>query len=331
MIDLRSDTVTRPTAAMYAAMAAAELGDDGREGDPTTRRLEQMAAARTGKEDALFVVSGTMGNLVALAAHDVGRLVVEASAHLVMHEQASLALARMEPCLIAGERGVMDLESLGAACRAGPAVIALENTHNHASGAVLPVEHLRAVRTTCEEASIHLDGARLFNAAVALGVDVAAICEPVDSVTFCLSKGLSAPVGALVCGTRDFIDRARRCRQAVGGTLRQSGVVAAAGIVALETMVERLAEDHARAQRLARGFDPDGHVDTNIVRLDVSGTAMSAPEWRHALADRAMAVNSYGEHEIRMVTHRHVGDDDVERVIEAVEAISYARRKPMLR
>ncbi|MGE0881797.1 MAG: GntG family PLP-dependent aldolase [Acidimicrobiia bacterium] len=329
MIDLRSDTVTLPTETMYASMASAELGDDGREGDPTVRHLEALAAERTGKQAGLFLASGTMANLVALLAHGErgADLVLEATSHLVVHEHRSVALAGLAPRLVPGRDGALDLDGLRRALAPGavarpvaPAVVVVENTHNEASGAASSLEHLDAVSRLARDAGarLHLDGARLFNAAVAIGAPASAIAAPFDSVAFCLSKGLSAPVGSVLCGSEAFVERARSFRHAVGGTMRQAGVVAAAGVVALETMIDRLADDHARARTMADrlraldiGLGIPERVDTNIVRIDVSGTGITASIWRELLAERDVRVNAYGDDQLRIVTHRHIDDTAV--------------------
>jgi threonine aldolase len=332
-IDLRSDTVTLPTDAMLDAMHRARLGDDGREGDPTVGRLEALAAQRTGKEAGLFVVSGTMGNLVALLAHTGrgGEVLCEAGSHILRSEMGGVAgLAGLFHRGVAGTRGAMDVEALSEAIapallpnRLATALIAMETTHNDAGGAVLPLAHMQAVHALgrAHGVPVHVDGARLFNAAVRLGVDAAAIAAHCDSVTFCISKGLSAPVGAVLTGSRDFIAQARAYRRMVGGNLRQGGVIAAAGIVALETMVARLADDHASARRLAEGLhriDPalvdPARVETNIVQLD---TGRPAAALVAALKERGVLAGLWSKHVIRMVTHRHVDAASIDAAVAA--------------
>ncbi|MBI4571377.1 MAG: low-specificity L-threonine aldolase, partial [Chloroflexi bacterium] len=265
-IDLRSDTLTHPTPAMREAMAKAEVGDDVFGEDPTVRRLEQMAAERMGKEAAVFVASGTMGNLVSLLAH-CGRgdeAIVGSEAHVLHYEAGGvpgLGGVQLRPVRNDGH-GMIDLDELEATIRLEnvhfprTSAVCLENTHNRCGGGVLTAEETAAVARIARRhgVAVHLDGARIFNAAVALGVAPSELAAQADSVTFCLSKGLSAPVGSLVCGSAEFVQRARRMRKMVGGGMRQAGVIAAAGIVALETMVDRLAEDHEHAQLLARGL-----------------------------------------------------------------------------
>ena len=336
-IDLRSDTVTLPTEAMLDAMRNAKLGDDSRDGDPTVQALEALAARRTGKDAALFLPSGTMANLVALLAHAQGRggtALLEAHAHILNSEMGGIAaVAGLLPVPIAGSRGAMDLESLRAAMKSQltrnamhTAVLCMETTHNHAGGTVLPLEHMAAVHAAAREHRIpvHTDGARLFNAAVALGVDAERIARHTDSVAFCISKGLSAPVGSLLAGGTGFVERARAFRRMVGGNMRQAGMLAAAGIVALEQMVERLADDHARARELATGLHRlDAtlvdlqSVETNIVRVDVAASGRDAAYWSEQLAHRGVRVSPAGAHVLRFVTHRHIGADDVERVAAA--------------
>jgi threonine aldolase len=318
VIDLRSDTVTLPTDAMLDAMRRARLGDDGRESDPTVGRLEALAAERTGKEAGLFLVSGTMGNLVALLA-DTGRggeVLCDAGSHILRSEMGGIAgLAGLFHRGIAGTRGTMDFEALGEAIapallpnRLATALIAMETTHNDAGGAVLPLAHMQAVHALgrAHGVSVHLDGARLFNAAVSLGVDAAAIAAHCDSVTFCISKGLSAPVGAVLAGSGAFIARARAYRRMVGGNLRQGGVVAAAGIVALEAMVARLADDHAMARRLAAGLD----------RI-APALARPAADLVAALGTRDVRAGVWSKHVIRMVKHRHIDAAAVDETIAA--------------
>lgn len=339
-IDLRSDTVTRPTQAMQEAMRSAELGDDGREGDPTVRRLEELAAARMGKEAALYMPSGTMTNLCSLLTHTSRgtEVFLERTAHIISYENSGISLLGglfYRP--IMGTRGQMDLTALEFAFESGlaskrlaPALVCMETTHNTAGGAVLPLEHMAGVQRIARAngANVHLDGARIFNAAVALGVDAAKIAAHADSVCFCVSKGLSAPVGSLLCGTRAFIDRARHFRRMLGGAMRQSGIVAAAGIVALESMVDRLRDDHEHARQLAQGFhaiDPSlvdaASIETNIVRVDIAGSGRSAQQWVKDLEAEGIATSDYGRSQLRFVTHRHIGPAEVEQAVAAVRRV----------
>lgn len=345
-VDFRSDTVTEPTEAMRRAMYEAEVGDAARGDDPTVNRLEAEAAAMLGKEAALLVPSGTMGNLVALLTwvRRGEEVIADWRAHVVMSEAGGLggvvgAMVRT----IATEDGILRPEQIEAAIRA-PSVLAprtalvcVENTHNFAGGTVWTVAQLRAAAEVAHRHGIpvHMDGARIFNAAVALGVPAARLAEPVDSVMFCLSKGLSAPVGSLLVGSRDFIEEARRRRQMVGGAMRQAGVIAAAGLVALRTMVDRLAEDHARARMLAErladvsGVRVNPPPVTNMVMVDVSGTGMTAAQFARALAEEhnvwALPV---APGVLRFVTHRHVDDADVEKAAAAIRAVALSRAAP---
>lgn len=330
MIDLRSDTVTHPTSAMLEAMREATFGDDSREGDPTVQRLEAMAAARTGKEAGAFMPSGTMTNLVAMLAHGSrgGEVLLEEGSHTLNAELGGIAgVAGLFYRGIPGRRGAMDLDRLHESIRAttrfhmGTALIWLENTHNRAGGAVLPIAHMEAVHRLGREHGIpvHLDGARLFNAAIALGVNSTDIARHADSACFCVSKGLSAPVGSILCGSREFIERARSCRRMVGGNMRQAGPLAAAGIVALETMVDRLAEDHRTAKRLAEALngidarlcDPRD-VQTNLVRVDTSASGRRAAQWSADLEAKGLRVSPADTHALRFVTHRHVTPADAD-------------------
>jgi len=334
MIDLRSDTLTQPTAPMLEAMRNATLGDDSRDGDQTVQRLEAMAAARTGKEAGAFMPSGTMTNLVAMLAHGNrgGEVLLETGSHTLNAELGGVAsVAGLFYRGIPGQRGAMDLDCLHDCIRPmtrhnmGTALIWLENTHNRAGGAVLPLAHMEAVRRLARENGIpvHLDGARLFNAAIALGVNSADIARHADTVCFCVSKGLSAPVGSILCGDREFIERARSYRRMVGGNLRQAGPLAAAGIVALETMVDRLAEDHGSAKRLAQALhridaglcDPQD-VETNLVRVDTSASGRRAALWSADLEAKGLRVSPADIHILRFVTHRHVTVADVDTAAE---------------
>lgn len=344
MIDLRTDTVTQPTAAMLAAMQQATQGDDSRDGDPTVMRLEALAAERTGKAAGLYMPSGTMTNLVAVLAHTsrAGEVLLERGAHMLNTELGGLsAVAGVYYKAIPGTRGAMDEDLLREAVRPmtrnnfGTALICMETTHNGAGGAVLPLAHMQRVHALARERGIpvHTDGARLFNAAAALGVPAADIARHTDSVCFCVSKGLSAPVGSVLCGSRDFIERARAFRRMVGGNMRQAGSIAAAGIVALETMIDRLKDDHAIAKKLAAGFheidasltDPDG-VETNIVRVNVGHTGRSAAQWAEDFRAHGIAVSPADPRSLRFVTHRHIGDAEVDAAIAACAGI---RRKSL--
>jgi threonine aldolase len=338
VVDLRSDTLTVPTPAMREAMARAEVGDDVWEEDPTVQRLEAQAAALTGKEAGLFVASGTMGNLVSVAAQTRPgqEIILDADCHIFNYEVAgSAVISNVQTRPVTTERGFLTASQVGDAIRPAnihvPAtgLVCIENSHNRHGGTVCTPEDIRAVAAVAHRAGVpvHLDGARIFNAAVALGRPVGDFAASVDSVTFCLSKGLGAPVGSVVCGSRDFVARARRVRKMIGGGMRQVGVLAAAGLVALEQMIERLAEDHANARRLAQGLDrlPGlsvdlGRVQTNIVMVAVR-RAGGARELVEGCAARKVRVHAIGPAAIRCVTHKDVDAQDVDRALSAFAEI----------
>lgn len=339
-IDLRSDTLTRPTPAMRRAMADAEVGDDVFGEDPTVRRLEAEAARRMGKDAALFVPSGTMANLVALLTH-CGRgdeAILGDQSHVFYYEQGgSAALGGIHPRILPNAAdGTLDPEAVEAAVRPDDPhfprsrLVVLENTHNRCSGAPLEAAYVRRVAEAARRNGLrlHVDGARIFNAAVALGCPPAELADPADSVSFCLSKGLGAPAGSLLCGGTDFIARARRNRKLVGGGMRQAGVLAAAGRVALEEMTERLVEDHRNAARLAEGLDGLEGLGvlpaarrTNIVYADIRPDGLSAADVCAALAERGVRVLPVGPRRIRAVTHYHVTAGDADRAVEAFDAV----------
>jgi threonine aldolase len=339
VIDLRSDTVTLPTPAMREAMYRAEVGDDVFGEDPTINRLEAMATERMGKEAALFVVSGTMANLVSLLTH-CGRgheMIVGDLAHTFLYEQGgSAALGGIHAHTLRNQPdGTLDLGEIEGAIRADNVhfprtrLICLENTHNRCGGMPLTPEYADAVGELAQRhgLAVYLDGARVFNAAVALGVDARELTRSVDTVSFCLSKGLCAPVGSLVCGTRDFIAEARRNRKIVGGGMRQAGIIAAAGIVALEQMVDRLAEDHENARRLAFGLaeipglsiDPV-QVQTNLVYVDLVAERPTPAELATRLGAEGVKVLALGSR-VRLVTHHGVDATDIDRALEAIRQI----------
>ncbi len=333
-IDMRSDTITRPTAAMRKAMADAEVGDDVFKEDPTVNRLEKMAAQRVGKPAALLVGSGTMGNLVSQLSH-CGRgdeTILGDQSHVFFYEQGGAsALGGIHPRTLANELdGTIALDKIEAAIRPDDVhfpvsrLVILENTHNRCNGTPLKPAYTTAVGRLVNQhgLKLHIDGARIFNAAVALGVDVAELAAPADSVTFCLSKGLAAPVGSVVCGDEAFIARARRMRKSVGGGMRQAGIIAAAGIVALTEMVDRLAEDHANARVLASGLaeikglliDPDA-VATNIVYFRVVKNGMDAPAMVAQLGASGVRVLPTAKDQMRAVLNYHVTLADVQRAL----------------
>lgn len=339
-IDLRSDTVTRPTAAMRRAMAEADVGDDVYGEDPTVNRIQERAAEILEKEASLFVPSGTMGNQIAVKLHTRPgtEVVVEERSHIFNYEMgASAAIAGVTLRPIRGDDGQLNWSLLkGAVHQSAPyyvtptSLVALENTHNMAGGSIMPLAVAEEICTGAAALGlpVHLDGARIFNSAVALGVDVAQIAGPFDSVMFCLSKGLGAPVGSLLAGRRDFIDEARNWRKRMGGGMRQVGVLAAAGLVALEESPAKLVEDHSNAKRLAEGLaeirgvriDPE-KVHTNIVVFDTFETDLTTVRITAELRDRGVLANGINAREMRMVTHYDVDCAGIERAIAATREI----------
>jgi threonine aldolase len=335
VIDLRSDTVTRPTEAMLESMREATFGDDSRDGDETVRKLEALAAERTGKEAGAFMPSGTMANLVAMLTHAQrgGEVLLDEGSHTLNAELGGIAgVAGLFYRGIPGRRGAMNLDSLRETIRSytrhhmGTALVWMENTHNRSGGAVLPLMHMQAVHGLAREKGVpvHLDGARIFNAAISLGCAASEISQYSDSVCFCVSKGLSAPVGSILCGSSEFIERARGYRRMMGGNMRQAGPLAAAGIVAIETMVKRLAEDHQTARRFAEGLhrieaslcDPKD-VETNLVRADVRKSGRRAAQWSADLKSKGVLVAPADIHVLRFVTHRHISAPDVDAAVGA--------------
>ncbi len=334
-VDLRSDTVTRPTPEMRRAMAEAEVGDDVYGEDPTVNRLQEGAARLMGKEAALFFPSGTMANQTAVKVHtQPGQEVIcEATCHVYNVEMAMMAaFSGVQARPVAGERGHLTPDRVEAAVRpksyylAQTGLVVAENTANLAGGTVCTPEQAAALAQAARRHGLplHLDGARIFNAAVALGVSAAELAAPFDSVMFCVSKGLGAPAGSLLCGSAAFVERARRVRKMLGGGMRQAGVLAAAGLVALATGVERLAEDHRRARLLAERLAETGlfevdlaAVQTNIVVVAVR-PPLFAPRVGEVLQRRGVLCHVLDERTIRFVTHRDVGDDGLARALEAV-------------
>jgi threonine aldolase len=340
VIDLRSDTVTRPTPEMRRAMAEAEVGDDVYGEDPTVNRLEQRAAEITGKEAALFVASGTMGNTIAIKLHtEHGQEVVcESRAHIFNFELAMMGW--FAGCLarpLQAEDGILTWRQVQAAVRppsphwAPTALVEIENTNNLAGGTVYPLDVIREI---CDGAhgmglKVHMDGARVFNAAAALRVPVAQIVAPVDTVMFCLSKGLGAPVGSMLAGTAEQIARARHYRKRLGGAMRQAGVLAAAGLVALERSPARLPEDHANARFMAEslaklpGFRVDAaRVQTNIMIVDVSETGVGAREFSRLLKEKGVLMNAVNDRQVRIVTHSDVNREQCEMALFAMAEVA---------
>lgn len=337
IVDLRSDTFTLPTEEMMNAIQEAELGDDVFQEDPTMNRLQKMAAERVGKEDALFVTSGTQGNVVSLLAHTQhgDEVILEAESHTYMYEVGAMAaLGGLMARTIPGVKGALPPEEVKKAIRPEnihfprTTLLCMENTHNNAGGTVITPQQIKDVADIVKPTiKMHLDGARVFNAAVALHCDVKEITKEFDSVMFCFSKGLSAPVGSIVCGSEEFIERARRVRKMLGGGMRQVGILAACGIVALEKMVDRLRDDHKNARTLAEGLaevngisiDLDT-VQTNIIIFDVSQLGGSE-KLIAALEKKGVKCLPRDENRIRMVTHRMVSAEDIDIALERIREV----------
>ncbi len=329
IIDLRSDTVTKPTDRMREAMMNAEVGDDCYGEDPTIHRLEALAAEKVGKAAAMYVPTGTMGNTAALLAHTRAGdyAIMDAECHIYYYEHGNVSsLAGIMPVVMNSPDGVPPLEEVEAYLQRDPAkfprvsLICLENTHNRRGGRAIPLDRMDAVHELAARygVPVHLDGARVFNAADALGVDVREITGRVDSVMFCLSKGLCAPVGSMVAGAADFIQEARRARKRLGGAMRQSGVLAAAGIVALTEMSDRLGEDRANAKLLAKAlsqFDELGvrpeTVDTNMVFVNTEPLGIPAADFADRALQHNIKVSVYGPTTVRMVTNHDASREDV--------------------
>ena len=329
-VDLRSDTTTLPTDEMRQAIAESELGDDVFQGDPTVNKLQDLAAQRMGKEAALLVPSGTMANLASILTH-CGRgaeVILGNRAHTYKYEKGGIsAYGGIHSTQIPNQDdGTMQLEDIRDAIRGiddhfpVTKLICLENTHNVCSGAPLSVTYTKEVANLARAHNIklHIDGARIFNAAVAQGVEVQELVEDADSMSFCMSKGLAAPVGSIICGSKDFIDQARGIRKGLGGGMRQAGIIAAAGIVALETMVDRLQEDHTNARLLADGIadlpgvvlDPKT-IKTNIIYFDLDDAAMESANFLTVLAAKGIQFFDTGPRRFRMVTHYGITAEDI--------------------
>ena len=340
IIDLRSDTVTLPSDAMRRAIADAAVGDDVYGEDPTVRRLEEMSAQITGKEVALLVASGTMSNLVAIMSQTQrgDEVIAGSESHILHYEVAGAAgVAGVQVRTVAnGERARMDPDEVEAAIRGEnvhlprTALLCIENTHNRCSGAVIPQDDIEDLADIARRHGVrmHIDGARIFNAAIALGTTVARLCEPADTVGFCLSKGLGAPVGSVLCGDAATIARARKMRKMLGGGMRQAGIIAAAGIYALEHMVDRLAEDHENAKALARGLaelpmveiDPDT-IETNLVIFGVRG------DWQtlvRGLKEAGVLCTVPRAGRLRMVTHYGIERGDIDEALARIRRAALA-------
>lgn len=336
-MDFRSDTITLPTPNMRRAMYEAEVGDDVYGEDPSINKLEDMGAELLGKEAGLFVTSGTQGNLISVLTHTAPgqEVILESESHIFYYEAAGAALVGgVQMRTIPGKRGAMNPAAVEAAIRSDDihfphtGLISLENTHNRAGGATIPLSNMAALAAIGKQYSIplHLDGARIFNAAFALGTTAKEIASHVDSVSFCLSKGLGAPVGSLIVGRKDWIERARKWRKRLGGGMRQAGVLAAAGIVALEQMIDRLPEDHALARYLATGLGEIEEAtvvppETNIVLMEITRSGWTAAQLLQRLADQGVLATGFGPSTIRFVTHKDVDRADADRVLRAVNNV----------
>ena len=338
-IDLRSDTVTKPTAAMRKAMAEAEVGDDVFGEDPTVNALQEKIANLLRKEAALFVPSGTMANQLSIKSHTQpgDEVIIEASSHPYNFEGgAGAALSGIQFQCLKGSRGVLGALQIEETIRpadhhfAVTRLVCLENTHNRGGGSIYPLEKMTEIYRLAQsrELFVHLDGARLWNASVATGIKTQEYAQWADSVSVCLSKGLGAPIGSLVAGSKGFIDRVHRFRKMFGGGMRQVGIIAAAGIYALDHHIERLREDHQNAKRLAVGLkefkgvsiDPK-HVETNIVILDVANTGMTAAQVAEAMRKEGILIHAFGKTQIRLVTHLDITAEDIENALNRFEKV----------
>jgi threonine aldolase len=347
-IELRSDTFTLPTPAMRRAMAEAEVGDDQYGEDPTVNRLEQRSAEIVGKEAAVYVASGMLGNLCGVLSQTErgDEVILGDLAHIYQNEMgASFVLGSIQPRLVPNRNGLPSIEDIESAIRpAGmyprTSLVCLENTHNNCGGAVITAAETGAIAELAHRRGmrVHLDGARIFNAAVALGEDAKDLCAPVDTVQFCFSKGLSAPVGSILCGSAETVAKARRVRKLLGGAMRQAGVIAAAALVALEEMRGRLDEDHRNAKAFARGLaDIDGiridaqRVRTNIVSFEIEPSWMDPGTFIKGCAERGLKISRYlgNSPNLRAVTHYGIDASDIDRALEIVaQTLSVAAIPP---
>ena len=339
IIDLRSDTVTIPTEEMRQAMYKAEVGDDVYGEDPTVRKLEELGASLAGKEASLFVTSGTMGNQIAAMTHTQkgDEIICEAQSHIFYYEVGGLAcLSNAQARQIPAPMGILSASLIEPAIREEnvhlprTGLICLENSHNRAGGTCYSLYGLAEIKNLANSYSIpvHIDGARIFNAAVAAGTTVAQIAQHADSLQMCLSKGLCAPVGSLLTGSKAFIDKARRYRKMLGGGMRQAGIIAAAGIVALTKMTERLAEDHENARYLAEaltdiGFEVDMNtIQTNIVIFDTKPFGVKAESFVENLAALGIKGSDFGEYKVRLVTHNGIEKADISHAIQIISRLA---------
>ena len=338
-IDLRSDTVTKPTPAMRKAMAEAEVGDDVYGEDPTVNALQEKLAKLLGKEASIFAASGTMANQLAIKAHTQpgDELIMEATSHPYNFEGGAIAaISGVQVYCLHGVRGILDPSQIETAIRpadhhyAVTRLVCIENTHNRGAGSIYPLKTMEEIYKIAKARGlmVHLDGARLFNASVATGIKPHEYARFADSVSVCISKGLGCPVGSLVAGSREFVDRIHRFRKMIGGGMRQVGILAAAGIYALDHHVDRLKEDHDNAKRLATGLkeirgitvNPD-HVETNIIIFGVAGTGMTSPAVRDAMKNEGVLMNALPGNEIRLVTHLDVSRDDIDKSLAAFRKV----------
>ncbi|MEC5424998.1 low-specificity L-threonine aldolase [Virgibacillus sp. C22-A2] len=338
MIDLRSDTVTKPTSEMRQAAYDAAVGDDVYNEDPTILELEALAADKLGKEAAMFVPSGTQGNQIAVLTHCVSgqEIILEAESHIYFYEGAAIAaFAGVQPRTISGTRGEMDPLTVRASIREDDihqpdtGLICLENTHNRSGGTAVSLENMQEIFALSREESIpvHLDGARLFNASIATGIDVKEYAAYTDSVQFCLSKGLGAPVGSVIAGSANFIKKGRKWRKRLGGGMRQAGIIAAPGLIALRTMVDRLAEDHQNAKLLASGLQEmaglavENNVDTNIVLVNTNEAGYTANQFIEMLKAEGVLAVPFGPTVVRFTTHFDVSTKQIEVVLGKINRL----------
>ncbi|MDZ5473851.1 GntG family PLP-dependent aldolase [Bacillus sp. 31A1R] len=338
MIDLRSDTITKPTEAMRKAAYEAEVGDDVYGEDPSVKKLEETAAALLGKDDALFVTSGTQGNQIAVLTHcrPSNEILLEENSHIFYYESGAVAaLAGVQTRTIAGNRGAINPLDLEAYIRADDqhfpetGLICLENTHNRAGGAVIPVENMAAIYEIAKrhQIPVHVDGARLFNAAAATNRPLTDFTEQCDTVQVCLSKGLGAPVGSILAGPKDFIANARKWRKRLGGGLRQVGIIAAPAYIALTEMRNRLTEDHNHAKIFAEGMGNItglkvvNEVETNIVVVDVSGLNTTSDEFVDQLRQVGVQAVTFGRTLVRFTTHFDVSKDDILKALSGINLV----------
>jgi len=336
-IDLRSDTVTKPTPAMRKAMAEAEVGDDVFGEDPTVNALQEKVAKILGKEAAIFVPSGTMANQLSIRSHTQpgDEVMIEAASHPYNFEGGGgAALSGIQFHCLKGIRGILDASQIEEAIRPDDhhfpvtRLVCLENTHNRGGGSIYPIGKMAEIYRLAKSRGllVHLDGARLWNASIATGIPPQEYAQWADSASVCLSKGLGAPIGSLVAGPKTFIDRVHRFRKMFGGGMRQVGIIAAAGIYALDHHMERLKEDHQNAKRLALGlkefkgisFNPD-HVETNMVIFDVANTGMTGPQLVEVMKREGVLIHAFGKTQIRLVTHLDVSTEDIEVALKAFE------------